>query len=407
METSPKEGYPGQANRYRRALLEDVIPFWEKHSLDRECGGYFTCLGRDGTVYDTDKFVWLQARQVWTFSMLHNQVERREAWLRVARHGADFLARCGSDGDGNWYFSLTREGRPLVEPYNIFSDCFAAIAFGQYSRAVGGDPALKAAAGDVAVRAYRNILARRDSPKGRYEKRVPGARPMRSLALPMILSNVTQELGDLVDPSVSERTLDECLGEIFSLYLDAERRVLHEHVAPGGGKLDCFEGRLLNPGHGIEAMWFVMDIAEDRSDGALARRAVDVVLSTLELGWDKEFGGIYYFLDSRGYPPQQLEWDQKLWWVHMETLVALLKGYRLTGRQACWEWYERVSAYTWGHFPDPGFGEWFGYLNRRGEVLLPLKGGKWKGCFHVPRGLFLCMRELEKLGAGGLKGVLP
>ena len=37
--------------RYRGALLDDVIPFWEKHSLDRECGGYFTCLERDGTLF--------------------------------------------------------------------------------------------------------------------------------------------------------------------------------------------------------------------------------------------------------------------------------------------------------------------------------------------------------------------
>ncbi len=57
---------------YRDALLQDVLPFWERHSIDREQGGYFTCLDRAGHVFDTDKFVWLQARQVWTFSMLYN-----------------------------------------------------------------------------------------------------------------------------------------------------------------------------------------------------------------------------------------------------------------------------------------------------------------------------------------------
>ncbi|HEY5228096.1 MAG TPA: AGE family epimerase/isomerase, partial [Opitutaceae bacterium] len=195
-------------------------------------------------------------------------------------------------------------------------------------------------------------------------------------------------------------TLDACVAEVFSPFLDKGLQILHEHAAPNGEKLDCFDGRLINPGHGIEAMWFMMDIAERREDRGLAERAVDVALSTLELGWDPEMGGIFYFMDSQGHPPQQLEWDQKLWWVHMETLVALLKGYRLTGREACWSWYEKVHEYTWKHFPDPEFGEWYGYLNRRGEVLLPLKGGKWKGCFHVPRGLYLCMREFERLGSG-------
>jgi N-acylglucosamine 2-epimerase len=390
------------AEQYRRALLEDVIPFWGNHSVDSECGGFFSCLNRDGSVYDTDKFVWLQARQVWTFSMLHNRLEKREPWLRIARHGAEFLARHGSDEAGNWYFSLTREGRPLVEPYNIFSDCFAAIALSQFALAASDDRARQAAA-----RTYQNILARRGNPKGKYAKTVPGTRPMVSLALPMILANVAQELEWMLDPGTFDGTLNACIEEVFSLFLDEGRQVLHEHVAPDGSKLDCHEGRLLNPGHGIEAMWFMMDIAERRNDRALAARAVEVVVRTLELGWDASHGGIYYFLDAQGHPPQQLEWDQKLWWVHVEALVALLKGYRLTGREDCWSWYERLHAYTWGHFPDPGFGEWYGYLSRRGEVLLPLKGGKWKGCFHVPRALYLCMREFEKLCAGPLgKGAL-
>ncbi|MCB0664399.1 MAG: AGE family epimerase/isomerase, partial [Saprospiraceae bacterium] len=59
---------------YKKNLLEDVIPFWENYSLDWEHGGYFTCLDQTGQVYDTDKFTWLQARQVWTFSMLYNRV---------------------------------------------------------------------------------------------------------------------------------------------------------------------------------------------------------------------------------------------------------------------------------------------------------------------------------------------
>lgn len=394
--------FSGLARDYRAALVDDVIPFWERHSLDRECGGFFTCLGRDGAVYDTDKFIWLQARQVWTFAMLHQRLERRESWFQMARHGGDFLARHGRDEQGQWYFSLARDGRPLVQPYNPFSDCFAAIAFAQFARAAGDDPALRAAAEATARQAYDNILARRANPKGKYAKSVPGSRPMISLALPMILANVTVELEGLLDAALFERTLDACVGEVFTLFLNPETGILREHASPEGGAVEGFDGRLINPGHGIEAMWFILDIAERRKDRALAERAVEVALRTLVRGWDEQYGGIFYFLDAQGHPPQQLEWDQKLWWVHVEALVALLKGYRLTGNPSCWSWFERVHAYAWSHFPDPEFGEWYGYLNRRGEVLLPLKGGKWKGCFHVPRGLYLCMRELEMLAAGGL-----
>ena len=384
------------AAQYREELLGDVLPFWLTNSIDREHGGYFTCLDTRGKVYDTDKFVWLQARQVWLFSMLYNRLEKRAEWLETARHGAGFLRRHAMDGEGNWYFALARDGKPLVAPYNIYSDCFAAMAMSQYALA-SGDEEAKA----LALRTYENILRRRENPKGKYSKVVAGTRPMKTLGYPMILSNLVFELEWLLPAGALERTLDDCVKEVMGVFVDKERGIAFENVAPDGSHRDTFEGRVLNPGHGIESMWFIMDIAKRRGDKALAQRCVEVVLTTLELAWDREFGGVYYFMDAEGKPPQQLEWDQKLWWVHLETLVALVKGYALTGRAECLEWYERVHDYSWKRFADPANGEWFGYLNRRGEVLLQLKGGKWKGCFHVPRGMYLCWKEFEELQAQG------
>jgi N-acylglucosamine 2-epimerase len=387
-----KERFAEYAEQYRQALLDDVIPFWERHSIDRDCGGYFTCLDRDGTVFDTDKFVWLQARQVWTFSTLYNRVGKRETWLEIARHGAEFLRAHGTDDHGDWYFALDRAGQPLVQPYNIFSDCFAAMAFSQYALAAGEE-----AAGDLTRRTYRNILRRQENPKGQYNKVVPDTRPLKGFALPMILCNLTLELETLLDREEVERTIDTCVHEVMDVFLDSERKLVFENVSLDGSHVDCFDGRLINPGHGIEAMWFIMDIAQRRGDRALIERAAQTVLDILDFGWDKAYGGIFYFLDADGHPPQQLEWDQKLWWVHLEALVALVMGYALTGRTECWQWYEKVHDYAWQHFPDPEYGEWYGYLNRRGEVLLPLKGGKWKGCFHVPRALYRCWQAFEAL----------
>jgi N-acylglucosamine 2-epimerase len=157
------------------------------------------------------------------------------------------------------------------------------------------------------------------------------------------------------------------------------------------------DGRLLNPGHAIEAMWFIMDLGKRLGDQALIEKAVDIALKEVEYGWDNQYEGIFYFMDRLGHPLQQLEWDQKLWWVHIETLITMIKGYQLTGNEKCLAWFEKVHDYTWSHFADAQHPEWFGYLNRQGEVLLTLKGGKWKGCFHVPRGLFQCWTILEEI----------
>jgi len=375
---------------YQKTLLDNVIPFWSNNSLDWEYGGYYSSLDRTGKVYDTDKFIWLQNRQVWTYSMLYNRLEAKESWLKIAKHGVDFLSKHGRDEDGNWYFALDRSGQPLVQPYNIFSDCFAAMAFSQYAKASGDQSAR-----EIALQAYNNVLRRQDNPKGKYNKAYPKTRSLRSLAVPMILANLSLEMDWLLQSDRLEAILEQTVQEVMGDFLDQDSGLMYENVTLDGKHLDCFDGRLINPGHGIEAMWFVMDIANRQGKKDLIDRAVDVVLNILQFAWDREYGGIYYFMDAQGHPPHQLEWDQKLWWVHLETLVALLMGFNLTQRQECWEWFEKIHDYSWQHFSDDDRGEWFGYLNRQGEVLLNLKGGKWKGCFHVPRALYLCWQQLE------------
>lgn len=380
------------SNIYREELMQQVLPFWMKNSRDEVHGGYFTCLDRAGDVYDTDKFIWLQGRQLWMFSMLYNNVEQREDWLEMALHGADFLQKNGRDQEGNWYFSLNREGKPLVQPYNIFSDCFAAMGFGALYKATKKDEHA-----EIARKTFENILDRSNNTKGQYNKIYPGTRDLKGFSLPMILSNLSLEIEHILDKSIVDNLISEVIHEVLDVFYNKEIGLALENVYADGSFCDSFEGRTVNPGHNLEAMWFLMDLGVRLNDQHLINKAVKISLDVLDYGWDKEFGGILYFMDVKGHPPQQLEWDQKLWWVHVEALVCMAKAYQLTGNEACQKWFVKLHEYTWNRFRDQQLGgEWFGYLNRRGEVLLPLKGGKWKGCFHVPRSLYQIATTLEK-----------
>ena len=378
--------------QYKTELLENIIPFWERYSRDDIYGGYYTCLDRQGKVFDTDKFIWLQGRQLWFFSMIYNQIEKRQTWMGMAELGAEFLEKYGMDANGNWYFSLTREGEPLVQPYNIFSDCFACMGFAELYKATGN-----ARYREIALQTFRNIQARSENPKGTYNKLYPATRPMKSFSLPMILCNLSLILEEVIGSGEVDKAVKPIISEVMDVFYQKESGLILEHVAPDGSFVDCFEGRTVNPGHTNEAMWFMMDVAERYNDHELIKKATDILLRSIEYGWDEQYGGIFYFRDIEGYPPQQLEWDQKLWWVHIETLIALVKGYRLTGDVRCKDWFLKIHDYTWSLFRDSEYPEWYGYLNRQGKPLLMLKGGKWKGCFHVPRGLFQIWKTLEKI----------
>ena len=368
---------------YLAELTDQIIPFWQKHSIDMVNGGFFTCIDEQHQVFDTDKFIWLQCRQVWMFGTFYENIKPNKEWLDIAENGADFLLKKGHDGNFNWYFSLDQQGNPTIEPYNIFSYTFACLAFSKMFTITKNEKYKEAF-----EKTFEQIEKRKNNPKGKWNKSISKNRPLKNFALPMILCNLYTEVGTLIPLDIKKQNIELCVFEILNHFWINDKKVLVENTTLEGNYSDTFEGRLVNPGHGLEAFWFIMDLGVNYQRKDWINESVDKALLLIEKGWDSLYGGIFYFLDTEGHPPQQLEWDQKLWWVHLEAMICFLKGFELTQKNECLDWFKRIHDYTWNHFRDHiNKGEWYGYLNRRGEVLLPLKGGKWKGCFHVPRAL--------------------
>lgn len=379
---------------FSEELFESVVPFWLNHSLDREHGGYFSCLERDGAVFDTDKFAWMQGRGIWMFSKLCSQYGARSEWLEAARHGAEFMRAHGGAPNGDTYFALDRKGNPLVQPYNIYSDCFLCTAYAEYSR-VSGEEWAK----DEALRLYRRIQERQDNPKGIWTKQIPGSRVFCAMSFPMVQMTMARELSGYLPDEVVEPVIQNTLDAFWIRHVDRERKRVFERVLPDGSHdFSVMEGRLLNPGHALEILWLIMDVADSRGDRKMVEDCAEAMLWSIGSGWDEKYGGIFYYRDYMGYPTEKLESGMKLWWVHAEALAAMLLAYKLTGDSRHERWFEKLCDYSFTHFSDKGHGgEWFGYLDRRGEPAFTLKGGKWKGFFHIPRALMLCEQWLSGL----------
>lgn len=380
------------ARLHRSLLLEDVVPFWTRHSPDRECGGFFTFLDEDGSVYGTDKPIWLQGRIAWLFARLCNAVEKREEWLELSRHGLEFLRRYGYDQDGRMFFLTTRDGRPLRKRRYVFSETFAAIAFAEYAKATGD-----AEAAQMAARTFDTAYRYHTTPGLLEPKEIQATRPSKGHAMPMILLATANILREVDPRPIYDEVIDRSVQEVFDHFCHPEFEALLETVGPNGEFIDTPEGRTMNPGHAIETSWFLMDIGRRRNDAELIRGGARILGWMLPKGWDEEFGGILYFRDVLGKPSTQYEWDMKLWWPHTEALVACSMAYELTGEERWMEWYRKVHEWAFAHFPDPKHGEWYGYLHRDGTVSHRLKGNGWKGPFHLGRSALLCWRTFERL----------
>ncbi len=384
------------AEFYRDKLLEDVLPFWIRHSPDREHGGYFTCLDRAGDVYDTDKFVWLQGREVWVLAKMYRCVRQDPEYLELARLGAEFIRDHAFDESGRFHFALDRAGTPYTG-HCIFSDCFCAMGLAEYAAAAGADWAR-----ELATSTYQGIQKWLETKPDPYSRRVPGARPTETLAYDMINVNMSQELDSAIGASAGDDSLFRRCGvasmeKILALHVSREEGLVFENVAPDGSRRDTFAGRLVLPGHALECLWFLISAGSAWGRDDIVASAIEAITPMLEFGWDDKYGGFFYYLDAHGKPPEQLMWDRKLWWVHNEVLVATLLAYKHTGREEFARWFEKVHEYSWDRFHDAEHGEWFGYLDRGGEVYIDAKGGKWKGCFHVPRAMWTCWQLLEEM----------
>ena len=383
-----------QTREWVRAELARSVKFWLEHGMDPVNGGVYTCLDRKGEIFSTDKSVWMQGRCGWTFAYLCHVYGVKDEWLAASKSCLDFLeAHCINRAAGNrMYFTVTADGKPLRQRRYCFSEGFYCIANAEYYGVTGEKECLeRARAAYELIWELNNGLIK--DPTGLGPKGIPETRSGRTLADPMIYLNITAVMRR-VDPE--HRALyDErgrvCTDQIFRYHFKPELGCTLENVGPNGEfRGEVTEGRVVNPGHDIECSWFIMEEANLRGDKELHQKAQKVFDQAIQAGWDQEYGGLLYFIDCLGKPPEAYEHDMKLWWPHNETLIASSMLYRDTGDEKYLNWFDKTVEYCKTYFADPEYGEWYGYLRRDGKPTEPpCKGSTFKGPFHVPRSLIM------------------
>jgi len=379
---------------YRDGLLQDTLPFWMNHCIDEQHGGFLTAVDRDGTIVDTDKSVWQQGRFTWLLAELYNQVEPRDAWLAAAVQGAEFIERhCVDPADGRLWFHVTREGAPIRKRRYAFSESFAAIAFGELAQATG-----EARYATRAQEFFQRFLSHQREPRDGTAK-YTATRPMQGIGVPMITVATAQELRSSIGLADADQWIDESMETIRTKHVKPDIRCVMELVSPEGEMIDHFDGRTLNPGHAIECAWFILQEGQWREDADLIQLGCQMLDWMWERGWDDEHGGILYFVDVHGGPVQEYWHDMKFWWPQNEAIIATLLAYTLTGEEKYLRWHSLIHDWAYRFFPDPEYGEWYGYLHRDGRRSSSLKGNLWKGPFHLPRMQLLCWQMLAGLSS--------
>lgn len=393
-----KEYIKSWAESYKKDLTENIMPFWMEYGLDRENGGVYTCVNRDGSLMDTTKSVWFQGRFAFICSFAYNNVEKNQEWLDAAKSTLEFIEKHCFDEQGHMYFSVTAEGKPLRKRRYVFSETFAAIAMSEYALATGDQHWTKRAI--QVFEDTQRFLATPGFLPAKFEADVK----LQGHSIVMILINVGSCIRKVVDDPKLTQQIDESIEKLKKYFIHPEFKCLLETVGENGEFIDTNMTRTINPGHCIETSWFIMEEAKLRGwDKPMFDLSLQVFDWSWDWGWDKQYGGIINFRDCKNLPSQDYSQDMKFWWPQCETIIASLYAYLGTGDEKYLYRHERISEWTYAHFPDAEYGEWYGYLHRDGTVAQPAKGNLYKGPFHIPRmmikGYMLCQEILKKLEA--------
>lgn len=376
---------------YSELLLDGIVPFWSRNGVDVQQGGVLSCMEEDGKPVSGDKYIWSQARWMWTCSALYNRIEKRPEFLTWARATYDFLLQHGRDEENRWVYHTTREGQIVEGATSIYSDCFVVYGLSEYCRAV---PDLDMLA--LAKKIFADVQDRIEKPE--FAETAPYKLPpnRRCHGVPMILTQVAGELARTTGDAAIARSADDHAGRVMNHFVRPTRKCLLEFLDRNYHEVPPPEGTFVMPGHAIESMWFQMHHALARNDRKTVHNAIEVLRWHLEMGWDQEYGGIFLGIDAEGRPSFMPNSETKLWWPHTEALYALLLAHELTGEDWCERWFDQVYEWSFEHFSMPEVGEWRQRLDRTGKPMTTVVALPVKDPFHLPRALILSLELLRR-----------
>lgn len=394
-----------QTQSWIKEELDISLNFWLKNGLDKENGGIYTCLDQTGKLYSTDKSVWMQGRSAWTFAFLCKTYGIKQEWLNASKSCLDFMEKycINHSAGGRMFFQVTADGKPLRQRRYCFSEGFYAIANAEYYGITGEKKYLERAkhAYEIIYKLNNGIL---EDPTGLGPKDIAETRSGRALANSMIFLNIINVLRkvDIENKSKYDKHSQECAQNIFDYHVKEDMKCTLENVGMDGEFWkDVSVGRIINPGHDMECSWFLMEYANyigGAQGEKIHNKACEMLDWSLEAGWDKEYGGILYFIDCLGKPPESYEHDMKLWWPHSEALIATIMAYKDTKDEKYLEWFNKTFSYCKEVFSDREYGDWYGYLRRDGKPTMPsTKGSTFKGPFHLPRALIMIDKIIQEI----------
>ncbi len=382
-------------------LRENVLPFWIKHAVDKERGGFYGEVSNTLAVdKDAPRGALLTSRILWTYSAAYKRYHAPE-YLEMARWAYDdLLSRFWDETYGGLYWMVGADGALLRPRKQIYGQAFGIYGLTEYYSATGEPGAL-----DKAIAIFRLMEEHSHDPEhgGYFEAYTRDWRLESDLRLSDIDMNEMKSMN-------THLHVMEAYANLMRVWDSAELRarqtenidiMMHRIVSPKTFHTLLFFDESWNSrvdhisyGHDIETNWLLVESAEVLGDERRIVEAKAYAVRMAQAIYDEGLngeGGLVNDGDASGVTDPNFEW-----WPQAEAAVGFLNAYQLSGQphflQAAlrsWDFIER-------YFIDRQHGEWFRHVTKNHTVdRATAKVSFWKCPYHNGRA---CMEMIDRLG---------
>jgi mannobiose 2-epimerase len=391
----------------RQTLQENVLKFWIDHAVDHEYGGVFGRLDRQGKpILPDDKSLVLISRTLWSFAEAYRRYPNPQ-YKEVAMSCLKFLREHFWDKErGGYYFMVSRDGHPtdttkLVNPMSYTMEGLAETAMAFHDASAAQEAlelfrTIDKVAHDSTFGGYRMAFTA-DWQNIEDYKPQPYAGSFGRKSMDWHLG-VLEAFATLYD-ATGDTTVRARLEELLDIFTD---KIVD--VEQGYGRL--FFSRDWKPydpdgaapqsayGLDLEASWLIMESAKlvGRVNDPKTRRVVLAMVDhALQVGFDNEHGGVYGVGPIAGPVTDK----SKMWWQQMDGLVAFLNAFQLTGSVKYWDAFEKQGRFIEDNFVDREYGEVYTSIAQDGSIQSE-KVGPWKAPYHVTRAFLEVIARLGR-----------
>jgi len=380
--------------------LVNILQYWMHHSVDEKCGGFYGKISNDNVVdSNAPKGLVLNARILWTFSAAYNHT-REKQYLVIADRAWHFLMNHFLDKQfGGFYWSLGKDGNIADSKKQIYGIAFCLYGFSEYYKATNNSRVLQQATHcyywierysfDNDRGGYLEAFTRNWDPISDLRLSTKDANEKKTMNTHL---HVLEAYANLCKVWKDEklRNSTRLLLETFIKYF----------INNDSGHLHLFfdeewqvKGNMVSYGHDIEAAWLLLEAAEIIGDNELVAKfksiSVKMALAAAK-GLDID-GGLWYEEENGKLV------DQKHSWPQAEAMVGFFNAWQLTNDRKYLQYVFNNWQFIQQYIADKENGEWFWGVNRDHTVMEGKdKAGFWKCPYHNSRA---CMEISKRISS--------